>query len=233
MDTHHSNLPPQSIASRTRSKSNVSNQTHQVSTPITSRARSKVQSNSCIAILTSNLMNKINQYFEISPLPSEISPQALANAVLNAESNTILEYCQLIHHPNRKIQQIWKTSAADEFGCLFQGIGTGPNNGQRVKGTNKFFFVHHHQDPATKYKDITCACFLCVIREMKTKKYCTLITVGGNKITYNGDVGPPTAHLDTAKLLFNSVLSRPNARFMTLYLANFYLMTPITEYEYL
>ena len=47
----------------------------------------------------------------------------------------------------------------------------------------------------------------------------------------NGDIGTPTAHLETAKLLFNSVLSRPIAKFMTLDLANFYLMTLMKDYE--
>lgn len=68
---------------------------------------------------------------------------------------------------------------------------------------------------------------------MKANKHCTRITVGGNKITYDGDVGTPTTHLETAKLLFNSVLSRPNARFMTIDLANFYLMTPMDDCKHL
>lgn len=54
-----------------------------------------------------------------------------------------------------------------------------------------------------------------------------------NKINYQGDAGTPTAHLETAKLLLNSVLSRPGARFMTLDLANFYIMTPMTEFEHM
>ena len=59
------------------------------------------------------------------------------------------------------------------------------------------------------------------------------MTVGGNKIQYDGDVGTPTAHLETAKLLLNSVLSRTDAKFMTIDIANFYLMTLMEDYEYL
>jgi len=87
--------------------------------------------------------------------------------------------------------------------------------------------------PQHKQKDITCARVVCTIREMKKNKHRTRITVGGNNIKYNGDVGTPTAHLETAKLLFNSALSRPGAKFMTLDLANFYLMTLMKDYEYL
>ena len=93
--------------------------------------------------------------------------------------------------------------------------------------------MQHHQVPKHKLKDIAHARFVCTIREMKANKFRTRITVGGNKITHDGDVGTPTAHLETAKLLFNSVLSRPNAKFMTIDLANFYLMTLIKDFEYL
>ena len=59
------------------------------------------------------------------------------------------------------------------------------------------------------------------------------MTVGSNKINYQGDIGTPTAHLETAKLLFNRVLSRSGAKFITLDLANFYLMTPMQNFEYM
>ncbi|KAL7478374.1 hypothetical protein ACHAW6_004138 [Cyclotella cf. meneghiniana] len=37
----------------------------------------------------------------------------------------------------------------------------------------------------------------------------------------------------TAKMLFNSVISTPGARFMTMDISNVYLMTPLTHPEYL
>eukprot|EP00804_Cyclotella_cryptica_P008940 CCRYP_012041-RB/>CCRYP_012041-RB protein AED:0.46 eAED:0.46 QI:0/-1/0/1/-1/0/1/0/111 len=37
----------------------------------------------------------------------------------------------------------------------------------------------------------------------------------------------------TAKLLFNSVISTPGAKFMTMDISNFYLMTPLPRPEYL
>ena len=48
-----------------------------------------------------------------------------------------------------------------------------------------------------------------------------------------GKRAAPTAHLDTAKLLFNSVLLRKKARFLKLDIENFYLETPMTNYEYM
>ncbi|KAI2502114.1 Reverse transcriptase (RNA-dependent DNA polymerase) [Fragilaria crotonensis] len=58
-------------------------------------------------------------------------------------------------------------------------------------------------------------------------------TVGGDKIDYPFDVSTKTADLTTAKLLFNSVLSTPNAKFMATDLKDSYLGTPMTRYEYM
>jgi hypothetical protein len=42
----------------------------------------------------------------------------------------------------------------------------------------------------------------------------------------------PTADLLTVKLMFNSVISTPNAKFMIIDIKDFYLMTPMEQYEY-
>ena len=56
--------------------------------------------------------------------------------------------------------------------------------------------------------------------------------VGGNKINYPGEVATPTAEMLVAKLLFKSIISTHRARFMTMDIANFYLMTPFKRPEY-
>jgi hypothetical protein len=60
----------------------------------------------------------------------------------------------------------------------------------------------------------------------------TRVTIGGNTITYLGNCGTKTASLETVKLVLNSTLSTPNARYMTADLENFYLMTPLDRPEY-
>ena len=52
-------------------------------------------------------------------------------------------------------------------------------------------------------------------------------------MNYPGDVGTRTADMLTVKLLFNSVISTPGAKFMSLDISNFYLMTPLDRYEYI
>jgi hypothetical protein len=56
--------------------------------------------------------------------------------------------------------------------------------------------------------------------------------MGGNLINYPGDCGTPTADLLTVKLMFNSIISTPNAKFITIDIKDFYLMTPMDRFEY-
>jgi hypothetical protein len=58
------------------------------------------------------------------------------------------------------------------------------------------------------------------------------ISMGGNLINYPGGCGTPTADLITVKLLLNSIISTPNAKFMTLDLKDFYYMSPMKCYNY-
>jgi hypothetical protein len=50
--------------------------------------------------------------------------------------------------------------------------------------------------------------------------------VGGDRINYPGNANTTTEML-VAKMLFNSVISTKGARFMTIDISNFYLMTPL------
>ena len=57
--------------------------------------------------------------------------------------------------------------------------------------------------------------------------------VGGDIMNYPGDYGTPTTYLLTVKLLLNSTISTPGARFMTLDIKYFFLMTPMERYQYM
>ncbi len=56
--------------------------------------------------------------------------------------------------------------------------------------------------------------------------------MGRNLVNYPNDCGTPTTDLLTIKLMFNSIISTPNAKFMTIDVKDFYLMTPMDRYEY-
>ena len=68
---------------------------------------------------------------------------------------------------------------------------------------------------------------VCKVRPEKSDPNRTRITISGNCITFPGDVGTPTASYELAKLIFNSVLSRPATNFTTFDICNFYLQTPL------
>ena len=53
------------------------------------------------------------------------------------------------------------------------------------------------------------------------------MTIGGNLLDYDSNTKTPTADLITLKLLLNSILSTPQAKFMTIDIKNFYLETKL------
>ncbi len=57
--------------------------------------------------------------------------------------------------------------------------------------------------------------------------------VRGDRINYPGKVATPTAEMLVAKMLFNSVISTRGARFMTMDISNFYLMTPVHQPKFI
>ncbi len=73
-------------------------------------------------------------------------------------------------------------------------------------------------------------CNFCL--QKKEQNY-TCLTVGGNQINYPNYKAMPTANLTTAKLLINSTIRMPGAIFLGNDLGNFYLNTPLSDYEYM
>ncbi len=56
--------------------------------------------------------------------------------------------------------------------------------------------------------------------------------MGGNLINYPDGCGTPTVNLLIVKLMFNSVISTSNGKFMNIDIKDFYIMTPMDRYEY-
>jgi hypothetical protein len=140
-----------------------------------------------------------------------------ASAVLDEETGDLLEYRHLLKHP--KYKDIWSKS----FGKEIRRLAT---------TTETIAFMSKEMIPQNRRKDITYGRIVCNHRSEKTDPYRTRITMGGNLINYPDDCGTPTADLLTVKLLFNSIISTPNCKFMTIDIKDFYLMTPMDRYEY-
>ena len=57
--------------------------------------------------------------------------------------------------------------------------------------------------------------------------------MGGSLIIYPSDCGTPTVDLLTVNILSNSVISTPNAKFITINIKDFYLNTPMKRFKYM
>ena len=69
-------------------------------------------------------------------------------------------------------------------------------------------------------------------RPQKPDPHRIRITIGGSKITVEYNVGTLTADLSTDKILINSNLSTPNAKWAGFDLMNMYLNTELEDPEY-
>jgi hypothetical protein len=162
------------------------------------------------------------QTYGIVPTTQKNTSINFIGTIVNDITGNILEYCHLIKSDKHK--DIWQHSIANELGLLFQGICN-------IKDTNTCFFIVKDKMPC--HKQATYGCICCNYNPQKDKPHCTQLTISGNRITYAGNKSTPTADLVTTKLLINSTTLTPNAKFYGINLANFYLMTPMSKYEYM
>ena len=163
--------------------------------------------------------------FPLRALLNRRFPLEMLNAVLNEETGEIMEYQQIMKSP--KYRNLYKKSYSKELGRLAQGIP------DVVKVTNTIFFIDKADVPAERWKDVTYGRVVVDYRPEKSYLYFTWLTVGGNLILYPSDYGTPTVDLLTVKLLLNSVISSPGAKFLTINIKNFYLNTPMERFEYM
>ena len=115
--------------------------------------------------------------------------------------------------------------SAKTIGRLMKGLKIG------IQGTDTMKFIQKHEVPYNK--KVTYALFVFDYIPQKSEKERTIITVGGDRLDYQGEVSTKTAGLTTIKLLLNSVISSIWAKFMTTDVKNFYLNTPMEEPEYM
>ncbi len=149
----------------------------------------------------------------------------MANSILGKQGE-LLEYCHLIANPKTRAR--WTHSYGNDLGQLAQRMP-----GQ-VTGTNTSFFIPKDKVPRARDKDITYGLITCLIRPEKTNEpNRSRLVAGGDKVNCPFDAGTPTADLHTIKLLINSMISTPGARFFMMDIKNFYLCTPMTRYKYM
>ena len=146
---------------------------------------------------------------------------ALLGNAINPDTGTIAEYKELSQCSEGPL---WQASNAEEIGRLTQGFG-------EQQGTNTMFFIPHTSIP--KNKKPTYLRVVSAYRPEKANPRRIRWTVGGDRIFYAADVSTKAADLTTAKILLNSVISTPGAKFLGIDIKDFYLGTLMTQYEYM
>ncbi len=149
----------------------------------------------------------------------------MANSAVGANGE-LLEYRHLITNQNTKAT--WQHLYGNKIRHLAQGMP-----GQNT-GTNTIVFIKKNQVPHNRTKDVTYGLITCLIRPEKIEEpNQTRLVVGGDRVHYPGNAGTPTADLLTVKLLINSTISTPNAKYITTDTKDFYLNTPMARYKYM
>jgi hypothetical protein len=152
-------------------------------------------------------------------------PKGYAFKAVNPDTGELNEYAKLAKSSDGPL---WTTAMGLELGRLFQGFK--PKNGKAVSGTNTCRFIKFHQVP--KGKKVTYVRIVTADRPKKEEPRRVRMTVGGDQIEYPGDCATKGADLITAKCLFNSVVSTPNAKMMGMDIKDFYLNTTLASPEY-
>jgi hypothetical protein len=138
----------------------------------------------------------------------------MANAVFCPETGKSLKHQELITKLRYKIK--WMRSTAKEINRLYN--------------TSTIQFIRRSNIP--KGRKVTYGSFVVDIKDHKEEKERTRLTVGGDQIEYPGDKSTRTAGLTTAKIIINSVISTLGAKFLVIDIKNFYVNTPLGQFEY-
>ena len=148
-----------------------------------------------------------------------------ARAVIDDEAGELLEYRHLIQRP--KYKKDCGYSFGNEIGRLVQGM---PG---RKEGADTLSFMDKTEIPSKRLKDVVHSRMVCNVRPQKEEVNRIRLTFCGQNSEVPMDCGTPTASVLAIKLLLNSVISTPDARFMAIDINHFYLSTTLDRPGYL
>jgi hypothetical protein len=192
-----------------------------------------INSQTLIHLMGTHLENKFHSAFipdkleRFSPtMEHECMLDQVCNGVVHPiTQETITKYKKLANDPVMK--DTWTKAMCKELGRLAQGYGN-------KEGTNTIFFMTIDEiKQIPKDRRVTYARIVVDYQPQKDDPKRVCITDGGNLIDYPGKLTTRTADLVTSKMLWNSVLSTPNAKYACADIGDMYLQTPMHQYEYM
>ena len=126
---------------------------------------------------------------------------------------------------NQRTRATWTKAASNEYGRLMRGNDAG------VPGTSTMEPVTLASIPIAS--KITYGTMVCDHRPLKTEPNRCRLVVGGDRLTYDNETAAPAANLLEAKLIINSTISTPHARFITADIKDFFLSSIMPTAEYM
>ena len=102
-----------------------------------------------------------------------------------------------------------------------------------MDGTDTIFLVAQDQVLRDQIKDVMYGRKVVYYWPQKEEPQIMWLTVGGNLFFYTEDVSTLTVDITTSKIVVNSNMYTPGARYMCYDINNSYLGTPLIRYEYI
>ena len=102
---------------------------------------------------------------------------------------------------------------------------------RRAEGTNTLFFIDKSSVPVDRWRDITYGRVVVNYIPEKDNPCRVRLCIGGDRIHFPWGCGTPTVDMLTFKILMNSIVLTPNAKFVSINIKYFYLNTPMPHYE--
>jgi hypothetical protein len=136
-----------------------------------------------------------------------INIEQVCNGIVHPiTKETITKYTKLVDDP--ALKDLWVPAMSKELHCLAQA-----KEGVTV-GTNTIFYLTHDGiRRIPKDRTITYAQIVINHHPQKDDPNRVRITVGGNLINYPYTLTTRTANMVSAKIMWNSVISMPGAKF--------------------
>ena len=174
-------------------------------------------------MVAQGVANRLHREFVASPVSSKTLPHK-ANSVIYPITGAVYDYRHLQQVPDA---YIWKQGLANDLGKLAQGVGR-----CTPKGMNTIFYIHPSKIP--KHKKVSYCRLVAVLQPKKSETHRVRVTVGADRLEYDGNCSTYCAGLVLVKTHLNSTISTQNTRHATLDIVYYYYGTPMTleEYEY-
>jgi hypothetical protein len=137
---------------------------------------------------------------------------------------TITKYTKLMNNPG--LSPLWVTVMSKELHRLAQG-----KEGTTVATNTIFFLSHYEIRHIPKDRTVTYTCIVIDHWPQKDDHNRICITVSRNLIDYPYKLTTWTADMVSSKIMWNSIISTPNAKFGSANIKNMYLKTRLDQYQ--